>query len=111
VPPSTTRSYTLTCKLSGVEPLRDSQPIYIYTWLKDEQPLNSPSTSVYAFSSLQFDDAGVYRCEVFVTFNRRLTRVTVNVTSPSFSLTYRSMLSHTIIIMSPVAIYFSVVMG
>ena len=85
----------LTCTLSGVEPLMNSKPNYEYTWLKDGQPFySSQSIGLYTFDSLRFDDAGRYQCQVFVTFNRGLTRVTIDGTSPQFLLTYQGMLGH-----------------
>jgi hypothetical protein len=90
--PETAKSYTLTCAPSGVEPLINSQPEYAYFWLKDGQPFyDTQSTPSYTFDSLKISDAGIYQCQVHVTFDRRLNRVTANSTSPPFPLTYQGM--------------------
>ena len=89
----TATSYTLTCALSGDEPLVDAEPKYEYNWLKDEQLVDElEHKPMYEFDSLTFNDAGNYQCQVFVTFNRRLNRVTINGTSPLFPLIYQRML-------------------
>ena len=90
--PETAKSYTLNCALSGVDPLINSKPEYEYSWFKDGEPFSdAQSTPSYTFKSLEFSDAGLYQCQVHVTFNRRLNRVTANGTSPPFPLIYQGM--------------------
>ena len=95
--PEIAKSYTLNCAPSGVEPLINSQPEYEYSWLKDGQTFyDTQSTPSYAFGLLKFSDAGLYQCVVYVTFNRRLNRVTANGTSPPFPLIYQGMMLRTL---------------
>ena len=99
--PETAKSYTLNCAPSGIEPIIGLHPEYEYSWLKDGQPFyDTQSTPSYTFDSLEFSDAGVYQCQVHVTFDRIYNRVTTNGTSPPFPLTYKGMIIFIIIIMN-----------
>ena len=90
--PQIGENYTLSCTVSGVDILKDSQPDYQYIWIKDGSLLHySETTPLYTFDSLKFDDAGNYKCRGFITFNRRIDFGAAGGSSPNFQLHFTGM--------------------
>ena len=88
------KNYVLSCILSGVDALKDTQPEYQYIWFKDGRLLfDSGSTPSYTFDSLKITDAGNYKCRSNVTFNRQLSLGTAYGISAQFPLLFASTLS------------------
>ena len=94
--PSIGHTYTLTCDLDGDAPLtntnRDYNPSFHYTSTVNGVPLDE-TTDTHKFESLVFHDAGNYKCQVIIEFDRQLVgRATINNTSEDFSLAIPGML-------------------
>ena len=91
--PQIGENYTLSCTVSGVDILKDSQPVYEYFWIKDGSFIRYfESTPFYTIDSLEFDDAGNYQCWSVVTFNRRIGVGAAGRFSPNFQLHFTGML-------------------
>lgn len=87
------KSFTLSCTITGDTQLVDLNPDYDYQWTKDGELLDvSNLKDTYQFDQLEFEDAGNYECQIFITFDKQLGRRTINDTSDVFSLVIPGML-------------------
>jgi hypothetical protein len=85
--------YSLTCTITGMERLADSN--VTYQWFKDGVVVPGQAMETLFFSSLTISDAGSYSCAT--TLSSYLLSGPISRNSDTFNLTLSCKLSHDII--------------
>ena len=78
--------YTLTCTPSGLDKLNVTNIKYV--WTKNGDIFIPDSEDSHTYKSLEFKNAGVYTCQIFITLNTSLGNRIINGTSNKLYLTF-----------------------